>query len=61
MIVGFTVRLRQDAEPQGTRAWTSVLVEGNQSRAVIASLLGEPRVLAMRGNFGHRHRHAWPR
>ena len=43
-IVGYTVRLRPDAEPQRIRAWMNVHIEGNQTRAVIASLLGEPGV-----------------
>ncbi|MDP3250459.1 MAG: Lrp/AsnC family transcriptional regulator [Hydrogenophaga sp.] len=44
VIVGYTVRLRPDAEPNEISAWMSVAVEGNQTRAVIASLLGEPGV-----------------
>ena len=41
VIVGYTVRLRPHAEPHQIRAWMWVLVEGNQTRALIASLLGE--------------------
>lgn len=52
LIVGYTVRLRPDAEPNLIRAWTSVLVEGNQTRAVIASLLGEPGVQALHDTNG---------
>lgn len=52
VIVGYTVRLRPDAEPQGIRAWMGVLVEGNQTRAVIASLLGEPGVAALHDTNG---------
>lgn len=44
VIVGYTLRLRPDAEPDQIRAWMGVLVEGNQTREVIASLLGEPGV-----------------
>ena len=44
IIVGYSVRLRPDAEPQGISAWMSVAVEGNETRAVIAALLGEPGV-----------------
>ena len=44
VIVGYTVRRRPDAEPKQWRAWMSVLVEGTQTRAVVASLLGEPAV-----------------
>ena len=42
VIVGYTVRLKPEAEPERIRAWMGVLVEGNQTRQVIASLLGEP-------------------
>ncbi|URI08431.1 Lrp/AsnC family transcriptional regulator [Aquincola tertiaricarbonis] len=52
VIVGYTVQLRPDVEPNLIRAWTSVLVEGNQSRAVIASLLGEPGVQALHDTNG---------
>ncbi len=52
VIVGFTVRLRPDAEPNQIRAWMNVLVEGNQTRAVIASLLGEPGVEALHDTNG---------
>jgi DNA-binding Lrp family transcriptional regulator len=52
LIVGYTVRLRPDAEPNVIRAWMGVRVEGNQSRAVIASLLGEPGVAALHDTNG---------
>ena len=52
IIVGYSVRLRPDAEPGKIRAWMSVLVEGNQTRAVIASLLGEPAVEALHDTNG---------
>jgi DNA-binding Lrp family transcriptional regulator len=52
MIVGYTVRLRPDAEPTKIRAWMHVLVEGNQARAVIASLLGEPGVESLHDTNG---------
>ncbi len=52
VIVGYTVRLRPDAEPNLIRAWMGVLVEGNQTRAVTASLLGEPGVAALHDTNG---------
>jgi len=52
VIVGYSVRLRPDAEPQQIRAWMGVVVEGNQTRAVIASLLGEPGVEALHDTNG---------
>ena len=52
VIVGYTVKLRPDAEPDQLRAWMSVLVEGNQTRAVIASLLGEPAVVSLHDTNG---------
>ncbi len=42
VVVGYSVPLLPDAQPHQIRAWTGVLVEGNQTRAVMASLLGEP-------------------
>lgn len=52
LIVGYTVQLRPDAEPNRIRAWMCVLVEGNQTRAVIASLLGEPGVAGLHDTNG---------
>jgi DNA-binding Lrp family transcriptional regulator len=52
LIVGYTVKLRPDAEPNQIRAWMWVLVDGNQTRAVIASLLGEPGVAALHDTNG---------
>ncbi|CAM5777966.1 Lrp/AsnC family transcriptional regulator [Castellaniella caeni] len=52
LIVGYTVRLRPDVEPQTIRAWMGIAVEGNEARAVIASLLGEPGVAALHDTNG---------
>ncbi len=52
VIVGYTLRLRPDAEPNEIRAWMGVLVEGNQTREVIANMLGEPGVAALHDTNG---------
>ncbi len=52
IIVGYTVRLRPDAQPHEIRAWMGVAVEGNETRAVIASLLGEPGVATLHDTNG---------
>ena len=52
IIVGYTVRLKPEAEPERIRAWMGVLVEGNQTRRVIASLLGEPGISALHDTNG---------
>lgn len=52
VIVGYSVRLRPDAEPATIKAWMSVVVEGNQTRTVIAALLGEPAVEALHDTNG---------
>jgi DNA-binding Lrp family transcriptional regulator len=52
IIVGYTVRLRPDAQPKGISAWMSIAVEGNETRAVIASLLGEPGVATLHDTNG---------
>ena len=51
-IVGYTVRLRPDAQPNEISAWMSVAVEGNETRSVIGSLLGEPGVAALHDTNG---------
>jgi DNA-binding Lrp family transcriptional regulator len=52
VIVGYTVRLRPDSEPNQITAWMSITVEGNQTRAVISTLLGEPGVAALHDTNG---------
>lgn len=52
IIVGYTVRLRPDAQPNEISAWMSVAVAGNETRAVIASLLGEPGVACLHDTNG---------
>ena len=51
-IVGYTVRLRPDAQPNEIKAWMGIAVEGNETRAVIASLLGEPGVATLHDTNG---------
>lgn len=52
VIVGYTVRLKPEAQPERIRAWMSVQVEGNRTREVIASLLGEPSVASLHDTNG---------
>ncbi|MFT0534120.1 Lrp/AsnC family transcriptional regulator [Castellaniella hirudinis] len=52
LIVGYTVRLRPDVQPQNIGAWMGIAVEGNDARTVIASLLGEPGVAALHDTNG---------
>ena len=52
VIVGYSVRLRPDAQPEQIRAWMGVVVDGNQTRAVVAALLGEPGVEALHDTNG---------
>ncbi|MDE2440129.1 MAG: Lrp/AsnC family transcriptional regulator [Betaproteobacteria bacterium] len=53
VIVGYTVQLRPDSQPNEIRAWMSIVVAGNEMRSVIASLLGEPGVAALHDTNGH--------
>ena len=52
IIVGYTVRLRPESEPDRIRAWMGVTVEDNRTREVIASLLGEPDVAVLHDTNG---------
>ncbi len=52
VIVGYTVRVRPDVQRSDIKAWMSIAVEGNQSRSVIASLLGEPNVATLHDTNG---------
>ncbi len=52
VIVGYTVRLRPDVQYNAIKAWMSIAVDGNQTRSVIASLLGEPGVSSLHDTNG---------
>lgn len=52
VIVGYTVRLRPDVRQSQIKAWMSIAVEGNQTRTVITSLLGEPGVATLHDTNG---------
>ncbi len=52
IIVGYTVRVQPDVQHDTIKAWMSIAVEGNQSRTVIASLLGEPGVATLHDTNG---------
>jgi DNA-binding Lrp family transcriptional regulator len=52
VLVGYTVLLKPDAQTQQITAWMSITVEGNQTRAVISTLLGEPGVAALHDTNG---------
>jgi DNA-binding Lrp family transcriptional regulator len=52
IIVGYTVKLRPDSAPAEISAWMSIAVAGNETRAVIASLLGEPGVATLHDTNG---------
>jgi DNA-binding Lrp family transcriptional regulator len=47
VIAGYTVRLRPDVQTNQIKAWTSIAVEGNRTREVIAALMGEPGVAVL--------------
>ena len=52
VIVGYTVRLRPDVQQNMIKAWMGIAVEGNQTRVVVASLLGEPGVASLHDTNG---------
>jgi DNA-binding Lrp family transcriptional regulator len=52
MILGYTVRLKPQAEEQGIRALMTIAVEGNRNEAVLETLYGDPAVVAMHTTNG---------
>lgn len=52
VIVGYSLRLKPEAQPDCIRAWMGVVVDGNQTRTVVAALLGEPGVEALHDTNG---------
>ena len=47
VIVGYTVKLRPDVRHNEIKAWMGIAVDGNQTRVVVAALLGEPGVATL--------------
>lgn len=52
VIVGYTVRLRPETELGGLTTWMSIAIEGNDTRRITASLLGEPGVASLHSTNG---------
>jgi len=52
LIIGYTVRLRPEARPREIRAWMSIAVEGDRTREVVRSLLGEPALTSLHDTNG---------
>ncbi|WP_020205643.1 MULTISPECIES: Lrp/AsnC family transcriptional regulator [Cupriavidus] len=52
LIVGYTVRLKPEAEAHRIRAWMTIAVEGNKGRQVLQALRGEPNVQALHTTNG---------
>ncbi len=52
MILGYTVRLRPEAESQRVRALTTIEIEGNNGESVRRLLRGNPNVVALHSTNG---------
>jgi len=52
IIVGYTVRLKPQAEETGIRALTTIAVEGNLTDEVIRTLRGDPAISALHSTNG---------
>ena len=52
VIIGYTVRLKPEAEAHRIRAWMGIAVEGNKAQAVLQALRGEPHVYALHSTNG---------
>ena len=52
VIVGYTVRLKREAEDQRIRALMTVAVEGNRTDEVLKALRGDPAVCALHTTNG---------
>ncbi len=52
VIIGYTVRLKREAEDQRIRALMTVAVEGNRTDDVLKALRGDPAVCALHTTNG---------
>jgi DNA-binding Lrp family transcriptional regulator len=51
-IVGYTVRLKPQAESHGIRAVMTIAVEGNRTQSVLRALRGDPSITALHTTNG---------
>lgn len=52
VIVGYTAQVRPDSQPDEIKAWMSIAVEGDRTREVVRTLLGEPAVTCLHDTNG---------
>lgn len=52
VIIGYTLRLKPAAEPDGIRAWMSIAIEGNSANEVLHSLRGDPAIQTLHTTNG---------
>lgn len=52
IIVGYSVRLRPEAETDDIVAWMSIAVEGHETRKIVNLLMGEPAVAGLHDTNG---------
>lgn len=52
VIVGYTVRLKPQADTHGIRAVMTIAVEGNRTQAVLRALRGDPAIAALHTTNG---------
>ncbi|ERE17775.1 MULTISPECIES: Lrp/AsnC family transcriptional regulator [Chromobacteriaceae] len=52
VIVGYTVKVKPEAEARRIRAWMCIAVEGNKAAAVMQALRGDPSVHALHSTNG---------
>ncbi|MCY1194929.1 Lrp/AsnC family transcriptional regulator [Achromobacter veterisilvae] len=52
VILGYTVRLRPEAETEDIVAWMSIAVEGHETRKIVNLLMGEPSVAGLHDTNG---------
>jgi len=52
VITGYSVQLRPTSQNRPITAWMSIAIEGNATRQAVASLLGEPCVVALHDTNG---------
>ncbi|SSW67621.1 Regulatory protein AsnC [Achromobacter veterisilvae] len=52
VILGYTVRLRPEAQTEDIVAWMSIAVEGHETRKIVNLLMGEPSVAGLHDTNG---------
>ncbi|MGO3742418.1 Lrp/AsnC family transcriptional regulator [Kerstersia sp.] len=52
VILGYSIRVRPDSQPEEIVAWTSIAIEGHETQRIVQALSGEPAIAELHDTNG---------